>query len=76
MSIETLHNAAIAAGYAMAPSEELLQDNPPSRLPEASARCEPAAVAADTPPERSGRILRPRWQPALVDWLAFWRVPA
>jgi|GEM_PF-4516559 len=76
MSIDRLHTAAIAAGFAMAPSEELLEDNPLRRLPEASARCEPAPVPADAARERSGRILRPRWQPALVDWLAFWRVPA
>jgi hypothetical protein len=75
MSIDSLTTAAIAAGYAMAASEELLGEQRLYEVPEPSA---PDSDDLCHEPPRVTRefIVRPRMQPAIFDWLAFWRVPA
>jgi hypothetical protein len=76
MSIDSLTTAAIAAGYAMAASEELLGEERLNELPEPSVLAESEDLRHEPP--RLGRRLieRPRMQPAIFDWLTFWRVPA
>ena len=78
MSIDSLTAAARAAGYAMAPSEDPLGDELPNLSPETLPAL-PRHVLAQ--PERraavpNARVTKPKPQPAFIDWVAFWRVPA
>jgi hypothetical protein len=77
MSIDSLTTAARAAGFAMAPPEDPLDEL--SNLSPESLPALPRHVLAQ--PERrtarpSARVTKPKLQPAFFDWVAFWRVPA
>jgi hypothetical protein len=77
MSIDSLTAAAKAAGYAMAASEDLLGDE----LPGSSRGTLPTPRPAIAQSERraavpSSHVVKPKMQPAFIDWVAFWRVPA
>jgi hypothetical protein len=76
MSIDSLTNAAVAAGYAMAACEELLGEQRLDELPESPVLPEAEDLRRELPRLGSRLIVTPKVQPAMFDWLAFWRVPA